>query len=69
MKDEVKNTKINVVCNSCGKVFTTNIGWAMKRKGNLVCSKCSKNNNIEITDGIDVEKAIEILKGYGLKIQ
>jgi len=69
MKDEVKNTKINVVCNDCGKVFTTNIGWAMKRKGDLVCSKCARKNQIIVTDDIDVETAIEILKGYGLKIQ
>lgn len=68
MKNEVKTTKISVICNGCGKAFTTNIGWAMKKKGDLICSKCAKKNQVEVTDDIDVDAAIEVLKGYGLMI-
>jgi len=69
MTDEVKKTKINIICNGCGKVFTTNIDWAMKRKDKLICSKCSNKKEVDINEDIDVKTAIDILKGFGLKIQ
>jgi uncharacterized Zn finger protein len=69
MKAEVEKTKISVVCNECGKVFTTTIGWAMKRKNKLICSKCVNKKEVNVNEDIDVKTAIEVLRGYGLKIQ
>jgi len=69
MKAEVEKTKISVVCNGCGKAFTTTIGWAMKRKDKLICSKCVNAKDVNVNEDIDVKTAIEILKGYGLKVQ
>ena len=69
MKAEVEKTKISVTCNVCGKVFTTTIGWAMKRKDKLICSKCVNVKEPKVNDDVDVKTAIEILREYGLKVQ
>ena len=68
MKTEVEKAKITVVCNVCGKPFTTNIGWAAKKGKNLTCSKCG-GDKIKIADDIDVIEAINILKKSGIKVQ
>jgi len=67
MTENVKTEKINIICNVCGKTFTTNIGWAAKKGNTLVCSKCS-SNKIDI-EGLSVNDAIKALKKAGLKIE
>ncbi|MCK9416540.1 hypothetical protein M0Q97_07785 [Candidatus Dojkabacteria bacterium] len=69
MTEELKKTKITLICNSCGKPFNTNIGWALKTGKNLVCRKCSNSDKIVIPDDANLEQVLEIFRQSGLKVE
>lgn len=69
MKEELKKTKITLICNSCGKPFNTNVGWVLKAGKNLVCRKCSNSDKIIIPDDANLEQVLEIFRQSGLKVE
>ena len=68
MTEEVKKTKIKVICPGCDKPFSTNIGWVAEKGSVLTCRKCATGVKVEIPDTASVIEAIELLKFVGVNV-